>query len=353
MLPSSMADQASVMLIAQSSSSSSASSRSSLLACATESSGDQTEISPPHSPTGKTSFTRKQLCPGLLKPMCPMGELTPQDATVSLHARPSALAADEGGYEADLESHEASSVSGVARPKPVRGESKGRKRAQSLQSRHPLGTTSLANEASPDPQVGHKDTHSGPAQTRHAVRPNAIDLKAIPEYEFEPKVVKAAVGLGLGLPSDHHVKTPRSSTMPHFPSPSMLHLPEQNLLPSRPFPSPISESEVRRDLRLRPTILADSPSPIELLPPRMPCYEPRRQEFDLISDSQAAEVLTGSASLSQTSPFFWTLSASLCDPPGDGAHGQFGENGAMCAASVRSSSIEVGASNQRCPSALV
>ncbi|KAH7912824.1 hypothetical protein BJ138DRAFT_733562 [Hygrophoropsis aurantiaca] len=307
MLPNSMIElQEPVMLSITSSSSSPSSSTPSLLIWTSQSSGDQTEITPPRSPPGKG---RNQVPRGLVKLSCDIldhasGELTPQDL-VSFGARASAPVVDdsEGVYEVD---HKAKHMSGAARPKAVRGESRGRARAQSLHSRHPLGTTSLAvNDASPDMQAGHKDT---PVPARHIGRgrPNVLDLKAIPEYQFEPKATAKVIGLGFGLSSEHPLKSPRSATMPHFPSPSVLQPPGQHLLPPGPFPSPM-ELDTIHGIRLQPTIPADSPSPMELLPPRGVFDEPKKKQH-----SQTSQDPIANPSFGQTSPIVWSLDA-LCE----------------------------------------
>lgn len=97
-----------------------------------------------------------------------------------------------------------------------------------------------------------------------AHRPSTIDLASISPY-IKPKVAKAAIGLGLGLPSDHPLQTPRASTAPALLSPQ-LSPPSAPYLHCRPF-SPYAGDI--QNLMLRATIALDSPSPTEMLPPRV------------------------------------------------------------------------------------
>jgi hypothetical protein len=96
---------------------------------------------------------------------------------------------------------------------------------------------------------------------------SAMTQEAIPSYQSKPKVIE---GLGLGLPSNHPLRTPRAVTVHTLPvaygagdaSPP-CHLSYLEFKPSSSY------RVSSRKQYLRPTVITNSPSPIDALPSPM------------------------------------------------------------------------------------
>jgi len=103
-------------------------------------------------------------------------------------------------------------------------------------------------------------------------RPSMIDLAVIPPCGDKRRLGKAAIGLGLGLPSNCPIPTFRALTEPVQTSPSSRAT-VTNLLPCRPFPPPSPRTGEIQNPRLGPTVILGSPSPIEMLPSRFSYFQ--------------------------------------------------------------------------------
>jgi hypothetical protein len=102
-------------------------------------------------------------------------------------------------------------------------------------------------------------------------RPSAIDLTVVHPYGI--KTGKAAIGLGLGLPTNHSTQTSRASTAPVPMSPPISHVATEKLLPCRPFPRLSPRLSEIQNPRLQPTFVPGSPSPIDMLPSRCSYFQ--------------------------------------------------------------------------------
>ena len=102
-------------------------------------------------------------------------------------------------------------------------------------------------------------------------RPSEIDLAVVPPYGI--KTGKAAIGLGLGLPTNHSTQISRASTAPVLMSPPISHVPTEKLLPCRPFPRLSPRMSEIQNPRLQPTFVPGSPSPIDMLPSRCSYFQ--------------------------------------------------------------------------------
>jgi hypothetical protein len=114
---------------------------------------------------------------------------------------------------------------------------------------------------------------------------SAMTQEAIPSYQSKHKVIE---GLGLGLPSNHPLRTPRAVTVHTLPfaygaagdaSPP-CHLPYLEFKPSSSY------RVSSRQLYLRPTVITNSPSPIDALPSPMFGKSRRPSAYRRTSPSQ-------------------------------------------------------------------
>ncbi|KDQ57848.1 hypothetical protein JAAARDRAFT_47662 [Jaapia argillacea MUCL 33604] len=196
---------------------------------------------------------------------------TPRQSTgfpsrILLVTSPNAILAPlrDSGYEAEAEEHQitmqrpnARAVSSTA-IKMIRP-----RRRDALGSYHLPNISSIPLSAE-QPGVAVQTSPKLQSSTNRN-RPPTIDLTTIPPYVYKPKLRKAPIGLGLGLPSAQLPCPSRIVTAsPLFTlfSPSQNTIHPLHLLPAHPFspPSP------RQNPRLRPTRMEDSPSPIQSLP---------------------------------------------------------------------------------------
>lgn len=161
----------------------------------------------------------------------------------------------EDGYESESED-EGSSTPG-SRPKRY---SRTRRNISAPHARLRGVTAPIIPTASETPLL----SNTGPlsSTTLPSSRPLSIDLPSVPSYLIRPKVAKATIGLGFGFPSNHPFQTPRSSTAPALLSPQFSPLPPH--LHEHSF-SPYAGDV--QNFRLLATIMPDSPSPAEMLPP--------------------------------------------------------------------------------------
>ncbi|KAF9223295.1 hypothetical protein BS17DRAFT_132882 [Gyrodon lividus] len=198
------------------------------------------------------------------------------------HRPPSSLANDEGGYEADGDERgtalaKPTALGGSHRPKFPRVDTKQRKRVVSLLANHPLGATSTANDPDVFPELQGDPMTAQKASRRRALPPSSSLRSNVGKYNALARAApKAApVGLGLGLPSNHPLRT-RAFTMPLMSPASSVESRHAELLPSRPFPAPLLTSETQilcpGKLTLKPTMPEVSPPSFDLLPPSVVCY---------------------------------------------------------------------------------
>jgi hypothetical protein len=96
-------------------------------------------------------------------------------------------------------------------------------------------------------------------------------LVPIPAYQEKQKITRVLVGLGIGLPSCHSLATPRASAISRPELPTSTQSQRRFSFPSHRLSS--EYTDVASGLRLRPTVLTDSPSPIASLPPRVACHQ--------------------------------------------------------------------------------
>lgn len=167
---------------------------------------------------------------------------------------------DARGYESDSEGEDG------LRPQCNR---RARANPSSAPARMRGVSAPITSTAGEDPSYPNCANRSSPAICRRN-RPPMLDLTVIPPCGNKLTLGKAAIGLGLGLPSNRLIQTSRVSTAPVLMSPPISHVYNANLLPCRPFPPPL---HIIQNPRLQPTVILDSPSPIELLPSRFSYFQ--------------------------------------------------------------------------------
>jgi hypothetical protein len=176
------------------------------------------------------------------------------------------LQEDATGYESDSEGENG------LRSRPHRN-----RRAQANPSSVPARmrgvSTPIIGAAGEDPSYPNSDNHSNPTICRQN-RPPMLDLTVIPPRGNKLALGKAAIGLGLGLPSNHLMQISRASTAPMLMSPPISRASNANLLPCRPFPppGPLHTGQMQNP-RLQPTVILDSPSPMDMLPSRFSYFQ--------------------------------------------------------------------------------
>ncbi|KIM84888.1 hypothetical protein PILCRDRAFT_817701 [Piloderma croceum F 1598] len=249
-------------------------------------SSDSTDITPPRSPvieepkpTQLISFVADSThCLQKLKPLLKTNENEQvsglRDETIPKAPIQSAttgfsplldiqLQEDATGYESDSEpkngfrSRPQRNKRARANPSPVPAQMRG-------------VSAPIINTAGEDPSYPNCANRSNPTICWQN-RPPMLDLTVIPPCGNKLTLGKAAIGLGLGLPSNH-LQTSRASTAPVLMSPPISRVYNANLLPCRPFPSPLHTGQMQSP-RLQPTVILDSPSPMELLPSRFSYFQ--------------------------------------------------------------------------------
>jgi hypothetical protein len=178
------------------------------------------------------------------------------------------LQVDDAGYESEAEDE------GSPRSPLPKRYSPAWDNPSSLPARMRGVTAPIVPAAGEDPLSQSCVKHVLPVILRQN-RPSTIDLTVIPPYGLKPKLGKASIGLGLGLPSNHPLQTSRALTEPVLMSPPISYAFTTNLLPCRPFPPPSPRSGEIQNInpRLRPTVIPGSPSPIEMLPSRFSYFQ--------------------------------------------------------------------------------